>query len=204
VPEGAHTEALSAYLILTMEHGMNASTFSARAVASTESDLISAIVGAIGSMKGPLHGGAPSGVTDMLEAIGTKEQAEPWLRAALQRGERLMGFGHRIYKTTDPRAIALSEVTRRVAGEDPWLDLANHVEETAQALLAEFKPHRRLYTNVEFYAAAVMRAIGLPSELFTPTFTASRMVGWTAHVLEQATVNRIFRPQSTYVGPMPV
>lgn len=202
-PAAAHVSALDAYLILTAEHGMNASTFAARVTTSTRSDMASAITSAIGTMKGPLHGGAPSAVDDTLEAIGSKENAEPHLRAVLERGERIMGFGHRIYKTVDPRAQALAEVARRVSGDDPWLDLALHVEDVAVRLLAEFKPGRRLYTNVEFYAAAVLRAVRLPKELYTPTFTAARMVGWTAHVLEQAQEDRLIRPQSLYVGPMP-
>lgn len=139
----------------------------------------------------------------MLEAIGAPEAAAPWLRAALVRGERLMGFGHRIYKTADPRAEALREVATRLSGDDPWFALAVHVETEAVRLLGEFKPGRKLYANVEFYAAALMRAIGLPAELFTPTFSAARIVGWTAHVMEQAAHNRIYRPESRYVGPMP-
>ncbi|GIP41424.1 citrate synthase 1 [Paenibacillus sp. J31TS4] len=199
----AHIRAMSAYMVLTMEHGLNASTFAARVVTSTESDLFAAVAAAIGAMKGPLHGGAPSGVLSLLEEIGAKEQAEPYMRAILEKGGRLMGFGHRVYKTLDPRAEALRAVSAELAGDDPWLDLARHAEETAIRLLAEYKPDRRLYTNVEFYAAAVMRAAQMPPALFTPTFTAARVVGWTAHVLEQAANNRIIRPQSVYGGPMP-
>jgi citrate synthase len=202
-PNPDHAKALNAYLILGMEHGMNASTFSGRVTMSTQSDLYSAVSAAIGTMKGPLHGGAPSEVIAMLEEIGTKERTEPWMRSVLERGGRLMGFGHRVYKTKDPRAEALRIVTERLTGGDPSFGLALHAEETAIRLLAEHKPGRRLYTNVEFFAAAVMMAIKLPTELFTPTFTAARTVGWTAHILEQASVNRIFRPQSTYTGPMP-
>lgn len=200
IPQNAQLKALEGYFILTMEHGMNASTFAARVVASTESDLVSAVCGAIGAMKGPLHGGAPSGVIDMLNHIHQTGDAHKWIREALEKGERLMGFGHRVYKTYDPRSVALKTITEQVAGEDEWLDLAYHVEQTAIALLDEYKPGRRLYTNVEFYVAAVLRAVNLPPQLFTPTFTASRVVGWTAHVLEQAENNRIFRPQSVYVG----
>ncbi|MGF7032350.1 citrate synthase [Paenibacillus mucilaginosus] len=199
----AQVRALNAYMVLAMEHGLNASTFAARVVASTESDLYSAAGAAIGAMKGPLHGGAPSRVIRLLDSIGTADRAEPVLRAMLERGERLMGFGHRVYKTRDPRAEALREVCAGLAGGDPWLDLARDTEETAIRLLAEYKPGRALYTNVEFYAAAVMRAVSMPTELFTPTFTAARIVGWTAHVLEQAQHNRIYRPQSLYTGNMP-
>jgi citrate synthase len=204
IPNEAHIRSLTAYLILTMEHGMNASTFSARVISSTESDLASAISGAIGAMKGPLHGGAPTEVIHMLNEIGTVENAEPYMRGILQRGELLMGFGHRVYKTTDPRAESLRLMTTQLSGKDSWLDLAYHVENTAIRLLEVFKPGRRLYTNVEFYAAAILRAVGMPAELFTPTFTISRIVGWNAHVLEQAENNKIFRPQSEYIGPMPV
>ncbi|WP_019533273.1 citrate synthase/methylcitrate synthase [Paenibacillus ginsengihumi] len=199
----AHVRAMNAYMILAMEHGLNASTFAGRVVASTGSDMFSAVAASIGAMKGPLHGGAPSGVIRLLEEIGTEDRAESYMRKLLERGERLMGFGHRVYKTLDPRAEALREVAAALAGSDPWLDLARHTEQTAIRLLAEYKPGRRLFTNVEFYAAAVMRAVQMPPELFTPTFTAARVVGWTAHVLEQSRNNRIFRPESVYVGPMP-
>ncbi|HET7626908.1 MAG TPA: citrate synthase/methylcitrate synthase [Bacillales bacterium] len=199
-PKPAHAEALEAYMVLTMEHGLNASTFAARVITSTQSDLYSAVTGAVGAMKGPLHGGAPTGVVRMLDAIGTQANAERWLRETLERGERLMGFGHRVYKTRDPRAVALREVTERLAGDDPWFALAIDVEREATRLLEEYKPGRRLYANVEFYAAAVLRAVALPEALFTPTFSAARTVGWTGHVLEQASCNRIFRPKARYVN----
>lgn len=202
-PNAAHVRALNAYFVLTIEHGMNASTFTARTVVSTQSDLVSSITGAIGTMKGPLHGGAPTEVMALLNGIGTKENAEPYMRGLLERGERLMGFGHRVYKTHDPRTLALREVCEELDGEDPWLDLAVFVENKAVELLEEYKPGRRLYTNVEFYAAALFRAIALPQELFVSTFTASRVAGWAAHAIEQVPVNRLFRPQSTYTGPMP-
>lgn len=197
-----HVRALEAYLILAMEHGMNASTFAARVIASTESDITSAITGAIGAMKGPLHGGAPSEVMTMLTAIGTVERAESWLRAELAAGRKLMGFGHRIYKTQDPRAAALREVISQHRYQDALFDLTVTVEDFAVRLLHEFKPGRKLYANVEYWAAAILRTVGLPPHLYTPTFTTSRMVGWTAHVLEQATNNRLIRPQSKYVGPL--
>lgn len=200
MPITAHIEALETYMVLTLEHGMNASTFSARVTASTESDLVSAITSAIGTMKGPLHGGAPSGVIELLDAIAQAGDADKVLQEKLERGEKLMGFGHRVYKTHDPRAVSLKVKLRELVGEDKWLDLARSVEETAVKLLAEYKPGRSLYTNVEFYAAAIMKAINMDEELFSPTFTASRIVGWTAHVLEQAENNTIFRPQSKYIG----
>jgi len=200
IPSSAHVNALETYMILTMEHGMNASTFSARVTASTESDLVSAITSAIGTMKGPLHGGAPSGVIMLLDEMMERGNPEDVIREKLNRGERLMGFGHRVYKTTDPRSIALKEKLLEFSGEDEWLDLAIQVEELGVKILEEVKPGRKLYTNVEFYAAAIMKAIQLDSELFTPTFSASRIVGWSAHVLEQAENNVIFRPQSKYIG----
>ncbi|MBP1961475.1 citrate synthase/methylcitrate synthase [Paenibacillus aceris] len=203
VPQSVHAKVLTAYLILAMEHGMNASTFAGRVVLSTQSDLASALCASIGAMKGPLHGGAPSEVLHMLDEIGSKEQSEAWLRKELAAGKRLMGFGHRIYKTSDPRAEALRQLMQELASEDPWFDLAVHVEKVAVELLNEYKPGRKLYVNVEFYAAAVMRAIALPTSLFTPSFTLSRIVGWTAHLLEQASCNRIFRPQSVYIGELP-
>lgn len=199
-PEEAEIRALEAYLILTMEHGMNASTFTSRVIASTESDFFSAAAGAIGALKGPLHGGAPGGVIDMLEAIGAKENAEAWLRKKIEDGERLMGFGHRVYKTTDPRAVALKKICENIAGENAWLDTAYQVEQKAVQLLEDYKPGRGLYTNVEFYAAAVLKAVELPKNLFTPTFALSRSVGWSAHIAEQRADNRIIRPQSVYVG----
>ncbi|MFZ7942990.1 citrate synthase/methylcitrate synthase [Neobacillus sp. 19] len=200
VPIAAHTEALEAYMILTLEHGMNASTFSARVTASSESDMVSAITSAVGTMKGPLHGGAPSGVIELMDEIALVGDAEAVIREKILQGEKLMGFGHRVYKTHDPRAMALKTKLLKLAGEDEWLDLAMTVEDTAVKILAELKPGRSLYTNVEFYAASIMKAINMDTELFTPTFTASRIVGWTAHVLEQAENNTIYRPQAKYIG----
>jgi len=202
-PNAAHVRALNAYFILTMEHGMNAGTFAARTIISTQSEIASAISGAVGAMKGPLHGGAPSEVIHMLNEIGDISNAEAWIRDVLSSGGRLMGFGHRVYKTRDPRAVALREVTSQLIGEDPWFNFAFEVENTAIRLLEEYKPGRRLYTNVEFYAAAVLSAVEMPTKLFTATFTASRVVGWTSHLLEQVAINRIFRPQSIYTGEMP-
>jgi citrate synthase len=151
-------------------------------------------------MKGPLHGGAPSGVIDLLNEISFVGDAEKVIRNKLSQNEKLMGFGHRVYKTHDPRSIALKETLLNLVGQDKWLDLAIEVEKCAVELLEEYKPGRSLYTNVEFYAAAIMKSINLDASLFTPTFTASRIVGWTSHVIEQAEDNTIYRPQSTYVG----
>jgi citrate synthase len=201
LPSPAQVGALEAYLILTAEHGMNASTFSGRVTTSTQADLVSGVTTAIGTMKGPLHGGAPSEVDDMLAEIGGKADAEAYLRGKLSRGERIMGFGHRVYKTRDPRAEALSAVARQLAGGDERLDLATYVEDLAVRLLAEYKPGRRLYANVEYWAAAVLKCVAMPTELYTPTFTVARVVGWTAHILEQAADNQLIRPDAVYVGP---
>ena len=200
-PSPEQRRMINAYLVLLADHGMNASTFTARVIASTASDLYSAITGAIGALKGPLHGGAPSKVLDMLDAVSTPENAEPWIRGALARKERLMGFGHRMYKTTDPRAEILREIARENS-EPQLFNLAETVENKALEILHEAKPEQRIFTNVEFYSAAVMNAVGLPRDVFTATFAASRMAGWTAHVLEQAADNRLIRPDVEYTGPM--
>ncbi len=197
-PERQHVRALDAYLVLLADHGMNASTFTARVVASTESDSISSVVAALGALKGPLHGGAPSKVLDMLHEIGTVDNVEPWLRAAMERGDRLMGFGHRVYKTEDPRAEELRELARLADPQE--FALARKVEETAVTVLNELKPGRKLYTNVEFYSANLLNSVGLPGDLFTCTFAASRVAGWTAHVLEQVNNNRLIRPEAEYTG----
>lgn len=202
-PAPQHVRALEAYLILTMEHGLNASAFAGRVVVSTQADMAAGLTAALAAMKGPLHGGAPSGVMDMLEQIGTVDAAEAWIRHQLETGQRLMGFGHRVYKTQDPRAMALREVVAGLVGQDAWFSLATQVEELAVRLLAEYKPQRALYTNVEYWAAAILRTVGIPKSLYTATFSVSRSVGWTAHMLEQAKQNRIIRPQSEYIGVIP-
>lgn len=204
VPTEAHRKALERYLMLSIDHGMNASTFTARVVTSTQENIVGAITAAIAALEGPLHGGAPSKVDDMLAAIGTAENAEPWIRHQLEAGERLMGFGHRVYKTYDPRATALKEVTKSLATDDnPLFKLALYVEETAIRLLKEYKPGRDLYPNLEFWTAGVLRTVELPSELYTPTFCLSRVAGWSAHIIEQAQNNRLIRPASIYIGPDP-
>jgi citrate synthase len=201
VPSPEHARGVEQYLISTVDHGFNASTFTARVITSTGADLAAAIVGAIGALSGPLHGGAPSRALDMLDAIGTIENADRWIRAAVLRGDRLMGFGHRVYKTDDPRSVMLRSVAERLGG--PNVAFAEAVEERAVEILAELKPGRKLYTNVEFYAGIVMDACGVPREMFTPTFASSRVIGWTAHVLEQAADNRLIRPSAHYTGPPP-
>jgi len=197
--------ALSAYLAVVSDHGLNASTFTARVVASTRAGLTSAITAAAGALKGPLHGGAPGPVIDMLDAIGSPAQAEPWIMAALDRGERLMGFGHRIYRVRDPRADTLKRVIalRLRGGSTQRMALAEAVEAVALATLRERKPNRRLDTNVEFYTALLLEALGFPPAVFTCVFTAGRAAGWIGHALEQQASGRLIRPESRYVGPLP-
>ena len=203
-PSPERARGLETYLNTVCDHGLNASTFAARVIVSTRSDVISAITGAVGALKGPLHGGAPGPALDMVFAIGTPERAEPVIRAMLDRGERLMGFGHRVYRVRDPRADVLGQAAERFfsSGVDRSVyDLARQVEATALGLLREHKPDRRLDTNVEFYTALLLHGLGLPTELFTPTFAVGRVLGWSAHCLEQLRDGRLIRPQSAYVGP---
>jgi citrate synthase len=200
VPKEEHVRGLNSYLVLLADHGMNASTFTGRIVASTESDIASSLVAAISALKGPLHGGAPSKVQDMLRTIGTVENANPWLRDAITNGGKLMGFGHRVYKTADPRAEELRGMAR--VADPEGFTLSGYVEKTALELLRELKPGRPIYTNVEYYSAALMASVGLTGDLFTPTFAVSRCAGWTAHILEQVNNNRLIRPEAEYTGPM--
>ena len=200
-PDPGTARALDAYFIVGSEHGFNASTFTARVITSTRSDIASAITGAIGTMKGPLHGGAPSEVVDQLAQVGSADHAEAWIRETLGRGERLMGFGHRVYRAYDPRAAALRQVAEGMEHKPEWLQLAIEVEDVALRILAEKHPERPLKTNVEFYAAPVLMGVGLSPDLFPATFSLARHAGWTAHVLEQAGANRLIRPDVNYVGP---
>ncbi|HEY8073486.1 MAG TPA: citrate synthase [Labilithrix sp.] len=200
----ARTAAMDAYLVTVCDHGMNASTFAARVVASTASDTVSAVVAAIGALKGKLHGGAPGPVLDMLDAVGDASNARPWLEAALARGERVMGMGHRVYRVRDPRAFVLERALAALergdaANHGSRLALARAVEREAEALLAARHPDRPLKANVEFYTATLLEAVGLPRTLFTPTFAVSRVAGWCAHVDEQRRFGRLIRPQSRYV-----
>jgi citrate synthase len=201
VPPDENARALEQYLVLTIDHGFNASTFTARVITSTGADLGSAIAGAIGALSGPLHGGAPSRALDMLEEIGSPDRADEWLRDAVESGKRLMGFGHRVYRTDDPRSVMLREVAEGLDGDR--VEFAKQIEVKAVDVLRELKPGRELYPNVEFYAGIVMDQIGMPRDLFTPTFACSRVVGWCAHVMEQAADNRLIRPSARYVGPEP-
>ena len=201
VPDPDHARAVEQYQISTIDHGFNASTFTARVVTSTGADFGSAVVAALGSLSGPLHGGAPSRALDMLDAIGSPDRTEAWIRNAVEKGDRIMGFGHRVYKTDDPRSLMLRSVAQRLGGDKA--EFATQVERTVVDVLAELKPGRHLYANVEFYAGVVMDRCGLPRELFTPTFASSRVIGWCANMLEQAADNRIVRPSARYVGPPP-
>ncbi len=200
-PSAGAVEALERYLIATIDHGFNASTFTARVIASTGADMGAGVVGAIGALSGPLHGGAPSRALDLLDEIGTSERAREIVAAKVTAGERIMGFGHAVYRTEDPRSRLLREVARGIGG--PLADLAVAVEQAVVDVLAELKPGRELYANVEFYAGVVMAACGIPRSMFTPTFASSRVIGWSAHLLEQAQDPRIIRPSVRYVGPQP-
>jgi citrate synthase len=204
VPDPERVRGLETYLNTVVDHGLNASTFTARVITSTGSDLVSAMVGALGALKGPLHGGAPGPALDMVFEIGEASRAESMLRARIEAGEKLMGFGHRVYKVRDPRADVLARAAERMytrAGDMSLYILTRSVEATALRLLAEYKPGRRLQTNVEFYTALLLHGLGLDVTLFTPAFAISRVSGWIAHALEQRRANRIIRPQSEYIGP---
>jgi citrate synthase len=203
VPDDERVRGLETYLNTVVDHGLNASTFTARVITSTGSDLVSAVVGAVGALKGPLHGGAPGPALDMVFEIGEASRAEEVLRRKIESGERLMGFGHRVYKVRDPRADVLAAAAERMftrSGDMSLYSLARAVETTAIRLLEEYKPGRRLQTNVEFYTALLLHGLGLDVTLFTPTFAISRAAGWIAHSIEQARSNRIIRPQSEYHG----
>jgi citrate synthase len=200
-PDQRQWQAINAYLVSTIDHGFNASTFTARVIASTGADLGACVLGALGSLSGPLHGGAPSRALDTLDAIGTPDRIQPWVREAVTSGRRIMGFGHAIYRTEDPRSAMLKQIARGFGGDR--VDFAIAVEEQVLDILDELKPGRALRTNVEFYAGVVMELCDIPREMFTPTFATGRMIGWTAHVLEQAAASKIIRPSSRYVGPPP-
>ena len=202
-PDPEHVRGLETYLNTVVDHGLNASTFTARVIISTGSDLVSAVVGALGALKGPLHGGAPGPALDMVFEIGDASRAEEILRRKIEAGEKLMGFGHRVYKVRDPRADVLAAAAERLytrAGDMSLYQLARAVEATAIRLLEEYKPGRRLQTNVEFYTALLLHGLGLETALFTPIFAISRVSGWIAHAFEQRRANRIIRPQSEYAG----
>jgi citrate synthase len=204
-PSRERAEALDAYLVTVSDHGLNASTFAARVIASTGAGLVSSALGGLSALKGPLHGGAPGPVIAMLDAIATPDNARPWLEAALERGDRLMGFGHRIYRVRDPRADALKAATLRLGGAAGGrFTLADAVEAAALAVLKERKPSRPLDVNVEFYTALLLEAVGFPTDAFTCVFAMARMAGWIAHAREQALTGRLIRPKSRYLGPEPL
>ncbi|WP_454319107.1 citrate synthase/methylcitrate synthase [Streptomyces phaeoluteigriseus] len=198
-PEPQRARAVEQYMISTIDHGFNASTFTARVVTSTGADVAACLVAAVGALSGPLHGGAPSRALDTLDAIGTPDRIDSWIRERVLAGDRIMGFGHAVYRTEDPRSRMLREIAQRFGG--PRVDFAVEVERQVEAILAELKPGRELHTNVEFYAGVVMELCGLPREMFTPTFAAARVVGWSANILEQAEDKKIIRPAARYVGP---
>ncbi|CAL9582218.1 citrate synthase [Streptomyces sp. enrichment culture] len=200
-PDAQRTRAIEQYLISTIDHGFNASTFTGRVIASTGADVAACLVGAVGALSGPLHGGAPSRALDTLDAIGTPDRIDGWVRERVLAGDRIMGFGHAVYRTEDPRSRMLREIAQGFGGAR--VDFAVQVERGVEAVLAELKPGRELHTNVEFYAGLVMELCGLPREMFTPTFAAARVVGWSANIVEQAEDPKIIRPVARYVGPVP-
>ncbi|QPP07980.1 citrate synthase/methylcitrate synthase [Streptomyces bathyalis] len=200
-PAPREARAVERYLISTVDHGFNASTFTGRVIASTGADVAACLTGAIGALSGPLHGGSPSRALDALDAIGTPDRTDAWVRDRVRSGERIMGFGHPVYRTEDPRSRMLKGIAQEFGG--PLVDFATQVEERVEAVLAELKPGRELHINVEFYAGVVMELCGLPRSMFTPTFCAARVVGWSANILEQAGDSKIIRPSARYTGPVP-
>jgi citrate synthase len=201
VPTAAAARAVEQYLILTLDHGFNASTFTARVVASTGADLADVVGAALGALAGPLHGGAPSRALDAVDAIGDPERTEAWVTAELAAGRRIMGFGHAVYRAVDPRSVLLREIAVGLGGD--LVDRAVDIEQRIVAVLRQAKPDRPLPSNVEFFAGVVMAAAGLPRSMFTPTFAVSRTVGWCAHAVEQAAQGKLIRPSSRYIGPPP-
>ena len=200
-PTEEHARALEQYLILTIDHGFNASTFTSRVVASTGADLADVVTAAVGALAGPLHGGAPSRALDALDAIGTPDRAAAWVRGEVAAGRRIMGFGHAVYRAPDPRSALLRRVAEDLGG--PLVERAIAIETEILTTLAELKPDRPLPSNVEFYAGVIMETVGLPRPMFTPTFAVSRTVGWVTHALEQAATGKLIRPAARYVGPEP-
>ncbi|HET6739457.1 MAG TPA: citrate/2-methylcitrate synthase [Kribbella sp.] len=200
-PTAVHATAVEHYLVSTVDHGFNASTFTARVIASTGADVVAAVAGAIGAFSGPLHGGAPDRALASLDEIGTPDRIDAWVRAKVSAGDRIMGFGHAVYRTEDPRSLMLRDIARGIGGD--LVDFATTVEQRIVDVLAELKPGRNLYANVEFYAGVVMELCGIPRAMFTPTFAVSRIIGWSANILEQAEDPKIIRPIATYVGPQP-
>jgi citrate synthase len=203
VPDPQKARAIEQYLITTVDHGFNASTFTARVIAATGADLGAAVTGAIGSLSGPLHGGAPSRVLDMLDEIGSPENVDDHVRPIIESGATVMGFGHPVYRTDDPRSLLLRRVAERLGGDGDLVPYAVEVEKRIIDVIRELKPGRDIYTNVEYYAGVVMELCGVPRTMLTPTFASSRVIGWCANILEQAAHNKIIRPAARYVGPPP-
>ncbi|HEY8469100.1 MAG TPA: citrate synthase [Longimicrobiales bacterium] len=202
-PDELRAHVMDVALTLHAEHGMNASTFAARVTVATLSDMHSGLTSAIGTLKGPLHGGANERVMKMLLEIGEPDRAEEWVRTALARGERIMGFGHRVYRTVDPRAPILRELAGRLAaqgGDTRWLDIASRIERVMREEMD--RRGKKIYPNVDFYSASVYYTLGIPTDVFTNIFAMARTPGWAAHMIEQLRDNRLIRPQSRYVGPL--
>jgi len=202
VPDVVAARAVEQYLVATVDHGFNASTFTARVAASTGADMAGSIVAAIGALTGPLHGGAPSRCIEMIDEIGRPDAARDWVANAVADGEKIMGFGHAVYRAEDPRGVVLRSAAESLGGE--LVERAAGIEEEILAYLAEWKPDQRIVTNVEFWAGVVLELAGLPRAMFTPTFSVSRSIGWSAHVIEQVGVAKIIRPSARYVGPDPI
>ncbi|MEO0493373.1 MAG: citrate/2-methylcitrate synthase, partial [Actinomycetota bacterium] len=206
VPSPAAARAVEQYLVATVDHGFNASTFTGRVAASTGADMAGSLVAAIGALTGPLHGGAPSRCIEMIDEIETPERAADWVRNALDSGDKIMGFGHAVYRAEDPRGIVLRAAAETMTAEDETglIERAIGIEREILAVLAAWKPGQRIVTNVEFWASVVLELADLPRAMFTPTFSVSRSIGWSAHVIEQVGVGKIIRPSATYTGPEPV
>ena len=200
-PAPAAARAVEQYLVATLDHGFNASTFTSRVVASTGADMAGSLVAGVGALTGPLHGGAPSRAMEMIEEIDSPERAGPWVRARLDAGHKIMGFGHAVYRAADPRGVVLRAAAESLGGE--LVERAAGIEEEILKVLAEWRPGQRIVTNVEYWAAVVLELAGLPRDMFTPTFAVSRTIGWSAHVLEQVDTGKILRPSARYVGPEP-
>ncbi|MEM8708001.1 MAG: citrate/2-methylcitrate synthase, partial [Actinomycetota bacterium] len=205
VPSPAAARAVEQYLVATVDHGFNASTFTGRVAASTGADMAGSLVAAIGALTGPLHGGAPSRCIEMIDEIQTPDRAADWVRNALDAGDKIMGFGHAVYRAEDPRGIVLRAAAESLAAEDDGglIERAIGIEQEILAVLAAWKPGQRIVTNVEFWASVVLELAGLPRAMFTPTFSVSRSIGWSAHVIEQVGVAKIIRPSARYTGPEP-
>lgn len=201
-PDPAVARAVEQYLVATLDHGFNASTFTSRVVASTGADMAGSLVAGVGALTGPLHGGAPSRAMEMIEEVGEPERAAAWVRARLEAGHKIMGFGHAVYRAADPRGVVLRAAAESLGGE--LARRAAAIEAEVLRALAEWRPGHRIVTNVEYWAAVVLELAGLPRGMFTPTFAVSRTIGWSAHVLEQIEAGKILRPSARYVGPEPI